>query len=73
MFLFVAAQVSRDEPTMLGLDLVGLNPTFAAGKEHTEAFLPTVDKAVQQRFNSKVLGVWPAAHKWFSVSQRFLG
>lgn len=57
---FRGPQVSRDEPTMLGLDLVGLNPTFAAGKAHTEAFLPTVDKAVQQRFNSKVLGVWPA-------------
>ncbi|WP_172329741.1 TRAP transporter substrate-binding protein [Mangrovicoccus sp. HB161399] len=53
-------QVSRDEPTMLGLDLVGLNPDFAAGRAHTEAFLPTVDAAVQKRFNAKLLGVWPA-------------
>lgn len=44
---------------MLGLDLVGLNPDYA-GKTHTEAFLPVVDAAVQERFNSKVLGVWPA-------------
>jgi len=57
---FRGPQVSRDEPTMLGLDLVGLNPTFAKGKSNTEAFLPTVDKAVQKRFKAKVLGVWPA-------------
>lgn len=57
---FRGPQVSRDEPTMLGLDLVGLNPNFALGKENAEAFLPTVDAAVQSRFNAKVLGVWPA-------------
>ncbi|WP_424934362.1 TRAP transporter substrate-binding protein [Amaricoccus macauensis] len=53
-------QVSRDEPTMLGLDLVGLNPDYEAGKAHVAAFLPTVDSAVQERFNAKLLGVWPA-------------
>ncbi|WP_407492990.1 TRAP transporter substrate-binding protein [Pseudooceanicola sp. MF1-13] len=53
-------QVSRDEPTMLGLDLVGLNPDYASGKAHTDAFLPVVDAAVQERFNAKLLGVWPA-------------
>ncbi|MDO9526726.1 MAG: TRAP transporter substrate-binding protein [Gemmobacter sp.] len=54
------SQVSRDEPTILGLDLVGLNPTFADGKTNTAAFLPTVDKAIQAKFNAKLLGVWPA-------------
>lgn len=54
------SQVSRDEPTVLGLDLVGLNPTFEAGRIHTAAFLPIVDKAVQTKFNAKLLGVWPA-------------
>lgn len=57
---FRGPQVSRDEPTMLGLDLVGLNPDYASGKAHSEAFLPIVDEAVQRRFNAKVLGVWPA-------------
>ncbi|WP_221931034.1 TRAP transporter substrate-binding protein [Telmatospirillum sp. J64-1] len=53
-------QVSRDEPTILGLDLVGLNTSFAAGKVHTEAFVDTVDARLQERFNAKLLGVWPA-------------
>jgi TRAP-type transport system periplasmic protein len=57
---FRGPQVSRDEPTFLGLDLVGLNPDFAAGKAHAKAFLPAVDAIVQKKFNAKVLAVWPA-------------
>ena len=57
---FRGPQVSRDEPTMLGLDLVGLNPDYVSGRANSSAFLPVVDKAVQGRFNAKVLGVWPA-------------
>lgn len=53
-------QVSRDEPSILGLDLVGLNGTFEAGRAHTDAFLPVVDAQMQARFNAKLLGVWPA-------------
>lgn len=53
-------QVSRDEPTVLGLDLVGLNSSFAAGREHTDAFLATVDARMQANFNAKLIGVWPA-------------
>lgn len=53
-------QVSRDEPTILGLDLVGLNPSFEAGKKNTAAFFDTVDKRLQANFNAKLLGVWPA-------------
>ncbi len=53
-------QVSRDEPAMLGFDLVGLNPSFDAGRKNTEAFFDTVDKRLQAKFNAKLLGVWPA-------------
>lgn len=53
-------QVSRDEPSVLGLDLVGLNTSFATGKEHMDAFYDYVDTRLQSRFNAKLLGVWPA-------------
>jgi TRAP-type C4-dicarboxylate transport system substrate-binding protein len=53
-------QVSRDEPTILGFDLIGLNPTFEAGEKHTKAFFAVVDKRLQSQFNAKLLGVWPA-------------
>lgn len=53
-------QVSRDEPSVLGLDLVGLNTSFAAGRDHVAAFLPYVDSRLQSAFNAKLTGVWPA-------------
>lgn len=53
------SQVSRDEPTILGLDLVGLNPDYEAGRATVEAFAPVVDARLQEKFNTKLLGVWP--------------
>jgi TRAP-type C4-dicarboxylate transport system substrate-binding protein len=53
------SQVSRDEPTILGLDLVGLNPDYETGRATIEAFAPIVDARLQERFNIKLLGVFP--------------
>lgn len=53
------SQVSRDEPTILGLDLVGLNPDYETGRKTVEAFAPVVDARLQETFNTKLLGVWP--------------
>ena len=53
------SQVSRDEPTILGLDLVGLNPDYDTGKETVAAFASVVDERLQEQFNTKLLGVWP--------------
>ena len=53
------SQVSRDEPTILGLDLVGLNPDYATGRATIDAFAPVVDARLQEKFNTKLLGVFP--------------
>jgi len=53
------SQVSRDEPTILGLDLVGLNPDYATGRKTIAAFEEVVDAQLQEKFNTKLLGVWP--------------
>ncbi|WP_347309578.1 TRAP transporter substrate-binding protein [Defluviimonas sp. SAOS-178_SWC] len=53
------SQVSRDEPTILGLDLVGLNPDYATGRKTIAAYEAKVDEQLQQKFNTKLLGVWP--------------
>lgn len=53
------AQISRDAPTILGLDLVGLNPDYATGRQTVAAFEAVVDKQLQEKFNTKLLGVWP--------------
>jgi TRAP-type C4-dicarboxylate transport system substrate-binding protein len=53
------SQVSRDAPTILGLDLVGLNPDYATGRKTVAAFESKVDEQLQMKFNTKLLGVWP--------------
>jgi TRAP-type C4-dicarboxylate transport system substrate-binding protein len=66
-------QVSRDEPTILGFDLVGLNPSFEAGRKNTAAYFATVDKRLQANFNAKLLGVWPAGPQVIFCKPRIKG
>ena len=53
------SQNSRDEPTLLGLDLVGASPDYATGRKVSQAYFKTVDERLQKQFNVKLLGVWP--------------
>ena len=53
------SQNSRDEPTILGLDLVGLNPDYATGRKVADAFAPILDQRLQKQFGVKLLGIWP--------------
>ena len=53
------SQNSRDEPTLLGLDLVGASPDYATGRKVAKAYFETVDTRLQKQFNVKLLGVWP--------------
>jgi len=52
-------QVSRDEPTILGLDLVGMNTDYKTALANVKAFQPVLDKQMQEKHNLKLLGVWP--------------
>jgi TRAP-type C4-dicarboxylate transport system substrate-binding protein len=53
------SQNSRDEPTILGLDLVGLNPDYKTAREVAKAYGPVLDQRLQKQFGVKLLGVWP--------------
>lgn len=52
-------QVSRDEPMILGLDLVGMNTSYEAARKSVDAFKDPLDKRLQKRFATKLLGLWP--------------
>jgi TRAP-type C4-dicarboxylate transport system substrate-binding protein len=52
-------QVSRDEPMILGLDLVGLNTDYDTARKVVDAYTPILDRRLQAQFNAKLLGVWP--------------
>lgn len=53
------SQNSRDEPTILGLDLVGLNPDYKTGRAVARAYADILDQRLQKQFGVKLLGVWP--------------
>jgi TRAP-type transport system periplasmic protein len=53
------SQNSRDEPTLLGMDLVGAAPTYAIARKVYEAYFDTLDQRLQKQFQVKLLGVWP--------------
>ena len=53
------SQNSRDEPMLLGLDLVGQNPDYATGRKTAQAWFQPLDERLQQQFGVKLLGLWP--------------
>ena len=53
------SQNSRDEPTLLGMDLVGASPTYDIARKVYEAYFDTLDARLQKQFQVKLLGVWP--------------
>lgn len=52
-------QNARDEPTLLGFDLVGLNPDYATARKVVDAFYDQADQRLQKQFGVKLLGVFP--------------
>ncbi len=53
------SQNSRDEPTLLGFDLVGAAPDYATARKVYDAWLDPLDKRLQKQFQVKLLGAWP--------------
>ena len=53
------SQNSRDEPTLLGMDLVGASPNYETARKVYEAYFDTLDARLQKQFQVKLLGVWP--------------
>ncbi len=53
------SQNSRDEPTLLGLDLVGAAPNYESARKVYDAYLGTLDERLQKQFQVKLLSAWP--------------
>lgn len=53
------SQNSRDEPTLLGLDLVGAAPDYDTARKVYDAYFDTLDQRLQKQFQVKLLGAWP--------------
>jgi TRAP-type C4-dicarboxylate transport system substrate-binding protein len=53
------AQAARDEPFLLGQDIVGLVPDYKMARTVYDLYSPHFDKVIQEKFNSRLLGLWP--------------
>lgn len=51
-------QNSQNEVTLNGLDLTGLNLDLKKGRALADAYLPVVDRHLQEKYRVKVLGLW---------------
>lgn len=51
-------QNSEVEPSLQGIDLIGLNPDYETAEKVIHAYYDTVDRYLQARFNAKLLGIW---------------
>lgn len=50
---------SRDEPFFEGIDLAGVTANLDEQREAIEAFRPKFDARLQERFNAKLMTLWP--------------
>jgi TRAP-type C4-dicarboxylate transport system substrate-binding protein len=50
---------SRDDPFFEGIDLIGVSTDMAALREAVDAYRAAFDARLQERFNAKVLTLWP--------------
>jgi TRAP-type C4-dicarboxylate transport system substrate-binding protein len=50
---------SRDDPFFEGIDLIGVSTDMAQLRRAVEAYREAFDRRLQQRFNAKVLTLWP--------------
>jgi TRAP-type C4-dicarboxylate transport system substrate-binding protein len=53
------AQAARDEVFLLGQDLVGLNPNYEKARQVYDAYKPHFAARLQEKFDAKLLGLWP--------------
>ncbi|MDQ4060236.1 MAG: TRAP transporter substrate-binding protein [Pseudomonadota bacterium] len=52
-------QASRDDPFFEGLDLIGVSTDMKQLRKAVDAYREVFDKRLQEKFNAKVLTLWP--------------
>lgn len=60
---------SRDDPFLEGLDLIGVSTDMATLREAVNAYREVFDARLQEKFNGKVLSLWPFGPQVFYCNQ----
>ncbi len=51
-------QNSQEEPSIMGLDLIGLGQDFSQARRIANAYRGVIDENLQKHFKAKLLGIW---------------
>jgi TRAP-type C4-dicarboxylate transport system substrate-binding protein len=62
-------QNTKSEPTLLGIDLPGLNTDFETAQMVIKAYQPVLERRFQQRYGAKLLGIWTFGPQVFFCRQ----
>ena len=57
------------EPSLAGIDLVGMIPDYRMAQQVIAAYAGTVDRNLQEKFNAKLLGIWSFGPQEFFCSK----
>jgi TRAP-type C4-dicarboxylate transport system substrate-binding protein len=56
---------SRDEPLFEGIDLIGVSTDMATLKKAVDSYRDVFDQRLQEKFNAKVMTLWPFGPQMF--------
>jgi TRAP-type C4-dicarboxylate transport system substrate-binding protein len=65
--------MAADGAAFEGLDLPGVLPDIETARKASEAFKPVLDKLMAQRYNAKLLALWPAPPQVLYCRQEIKG
>ncbi len=65
--------VSGDDPFFQGVDLVGVSPDITTARKVMEAYRGAFDKRLQERFEGKLLTLWPYGDQIFWFKDKVSG
>jgi TRAP-type C4-dicarboxylate transport system substrate-binding protein len=65
--------VSGDDPFFQGVDLVGVAPDIKTARRVMEAYREAFDKRLQERFEGKLLALWPYGDQIFWFKDKISG
>jgi TRAP-type C4-dicarboxylate transport system substrate-binding protein len=52
-------EISRDDPFLGGIDLIGVSPNLTSLKKSVDAYREVFSKRAEEKFNAKILTLWP--------------
>jgi TRAP-type C4-dicarboxylate transport system substrate-binding protein len=65
--------ISGDDPYWQGVDIMGVATDIKTAREVVEAFRETLDKRLQEKFNGKLIAIWPYGKQVFYFRDKIEG